>query len=593
MNLFNIDTTKHLNSIIDAYSSVYGEEYHDIISSKIKKAIIIQFYDIDGYEDYLSYIKRCKRRELALIFFNKIGFNFENISITKPFDNDVAYLMDMFLGTDYTCFDPSLDKYFSPICAFNPQNNKNSEKILENKIKLINFLLRDKNLLITQDNYVFFTKTPEYYKVLKKINFYYHIYLSLLTQYQEFEAKLKSYEDFIDIEKNKLKENINLKKNELFNDIFPLINDDVKFILKELPILEQQNIILGNRELELKTPFEYFSKECMNSLYSNETSLDEKYWIIFFQSTYLKNLGIKFGDENSILVDNNDDVIKYLNLIESNEIKPYIPSEEIITIMQTLRLEKYQKAVFEYITNRSDFIFNYQHFIDNISNKNLLFHQILSDDICILENGSRNIKNDFVSIMFFTFKRNYGGKLMHCFIHELGHIIDQTECGCGFETNTFMCNSSDKNKYNPSHRKYEKFNEALTDIYTLEVLDILHKQGIYIIEDKNITCENTSSFNTSIYVKELLYPLLRDYRYYISKSKIYANPDYLIEVIGLKNYEDLVNIVNKVDSLVDCGLITKNDIELEQEYAIQLEKLNEVYANISNYHNSIKHILIK
>ena len=48
MNLFNIDTTKHLNSIIDAYSSVYGEEYHDIISSKIKKAIIIQFYDIDG-----------------------------------------------------------------------------------------------------------------------------------------------------------------------------------------------------------------------------------------------------------------------------------------------------------------------------------------------------------------------------------------------------------------------------------------------------------------------------------------------------------------------------------------------------------------
>ena len=54
-----------------------------------------------------------------------------------------------------------------------------------------------------------------------------------------------------------------------------------------------------------------------------------------------------------------------------------------------------------------------------------------------------------------------------------------------------------------------------------------------------------------------------------------------------------MNIVNKVDSLVDCGLITKNDIELEQEYAIQLEKLNEVYANISNYHNSIKHILIK
>lgn len=595
MNLFNIDINKVLPNIIDAYSSVYGEEYSDIISKKINSAIVIQYYDLDGYEDYLSYIKRCKRREFAITFLNNIGFNFSDIPFSKQFDEDVSKILDIFLGSEYTCFDSYLDKYFSPICAFDPKNNVDSEKLLENKIKLINYLLSDKKLLITKDNYEYFTKTPEYSRVLKKIVFYYHIYIALQRKYQEFESLLIPYQEFINNEKEKQKIHFESKRSELFNIVFPLVSDDVKLTLKSLDLQEQIDILLGTRDLSLKTPLEYFSQNDMNKLYSNDVSIDEKYWIIFFQSAYLKSLGISFDGDYIISRESEEYVKKYLEFLKTDSVKKCIPSQETIEIIENARDDKYNEALFEYYTERDDFKSNYSFFVDNATNKNFLFQQILSNDICIIECGGRNANNDFISLMFFTFKKNFGGKLMHCFVHELGHIIDQNENGCGFETSTYQCNPSEKNQYDETHRKYEKFNETLNDIYALEVLDILQNKGTYLIEDKSITSDDTSSFNTSIYVKQLLYPLIEKYRYYVSKSKIYANPNYLIEAIGLKNYEDLIDIVNKVTSLVDNGLYSKSNhsIELEKEYFEQLDLLDEVYSNINDYHNCVKHILIK
>ena len=73
MDNLSIDFKKLLPFAVDAFTKVYGEEYRDIIFQRINKAVIIPYHDIEGLSDYISYIKRCKRREYAINFLDKIG----------------------------------------------------------------------------------------------------------------------------------------------------------------------------------------------------------------------------------------------------------------------------------------------------------------------------------------------------------------------------------------------------------------------------------------------------------------------------------------------------------------------------------------
>ena len=595
MNLFYIDVNKIIPDIIDAYSLVYGEEYKNMISHKIKNSIIIQYYDIEGYEEYISYIKRCKRKELAVTFLHHIGIDtneYQEGLYSKPLSEETKNILENFLGSEYTCFDTYLDNYFSPICAFDTNNSIDKEKLLDNKIKLLNFFRKDKKK-ITRDTFDSFSKTNEYQVILKRIYFCFYMYKYMFRQYQDFESKLKPLEEFINSEKESFENEFYSNKIELFNTIFPTIQNNVKLLLKTKCIEEQYDTLIGLRDLSYKTPIEYFSEEDMNKLKDESVSLDEKYWIVFFQTNYLKNLGVKFNEDYILSIENSKFINDYLDFISKEDIQKLIPSKEIIDLTQKTREENYQNALYNYYTNRSDFTDNYSRFYDNPQNKNFLYQQIVSNDVCVIDGGGRNSKNIFFSIMFFTFKKNYGGKIDHCFIHELGHIIDQNENGCGFEASTYGCNTGDKNPYVDSVRKYEKFNETINDIYTIKVLDILRSKDIHLIENKFISCYDTSSFNTSIYLKNLLIPLIEKYGDYVSKAKIYANPNYLIEAIGLKNYEDLVNIVNKVYYLLDNGLFCSDNHSesLEKEYCEQLEILERTYQNIDEFHNSIKHIL--
>ena len=62
MDNLSIDFNRLLPFAIDAFTKVYGEEYHDIIFQRINNTIIIPYHDIEGLNDYILYIKRCKRR---------------------------------------------------------------------------------------------------------------------------------------------------------------------------------------------------------------------------------------------------------------------------------------------------------------------------------------------------------------------------------------------------------------------------------------------------------------------------------------------------------------------------------------------------
>lgn len=588
--MYSIDIDSILPFAIDAFTHIYGEEYHDVISSRIKKSIIFQYYDINGFEDYIDYIKRCKRRELSYEFLKQIGFEIDNYdSFSSQFDDKIKTILDCLVGNEYAVFDKQLVYYFAPIFAFDKKNNIDSNKLMENKLKIIN-LLKSGDTSVNFDNFDKFKNTYEYMCILQKISLFKNIYNILCYRYDDFERELLKYNDFIENEKNRFEEIMYSKRISFFNEIFPLINDEIKLKLKNMPITFQEETLVGNRDLSEKSPIEYFSLSDINKLRDKSVSMEDKFWIIYFQSNFLKNIGIEV-DNDIISCDTDECISKYLNFISNPEISKYIPNNELIISIENERNKKYNEAINNYYTQRYDFINNIKYFVDNDFNRQFLLKQILQNEICVLSCGGKNVNTDFLSLMFYTIKKNQGGKLLLCLIHELDHIINQTEKGCAFESYNQLYDFHDKNPFDDSIRKYEIFNEILSDIFALEAVNYLHNNNHYLIEEKKYTSENNINFNTPSCLKNILHPFVEKFRYYICKSKINSDPSYLIDAIGLQNFESLVYSVNKIDYMIKNGLF-KNDAYLNEYYA-EIDKIEKIYHDIDIFHQSIKHLLKK
>ena len=125
---------------------------------------------------------------------------------------------------------------------------------------------------------------------------------------------------------------------------------------------------------------------------------------------------------------------------------------------------------------------------------------------------------------------------------------------------------------------FEKISVSSNEIY------------VFNFEDKKYISDN-NGFNTSSCLRTILYPLINKYRYYICKSKINSDPSYLIDAIGLQNFESLVYSINKIDNMIKNGLF-KND-EYLSEYYSELEKIEKIYYDIDIFHHSIKRLLKK
>lgn len=272
---------------------------------------------------------------------------------------------------------------------------------------------------------IFFTKTVEFERIIKRINIYKSIYNNLFNKYNEFEKELNPYKKFIQKEKDNFDEIMYGKRIEFFNEIFPLIDDDIKLKILNKNLTLQEDIIVGNRDLSEKTSLEYFSEEDINILKSDEYSIDDKYWIMFFQSNYLRSLDVNIN-EDLLFCQNSDDVNKYLDFIYSEDIVKLIPTQDVILTINEKRNVKYNEVINNYYTQREDFMYNIKYFVDNEYNRKFLLTQILNNEICVLSCGGRNTNSEFLSLMFFTIKKSHGDKLLHCFTHEIGHIIDQT-----------------------------------------------------------------------------------------------------------------------------------------------------------------------
>ena len=591
MDNISIDLKKVLPFVIEAFTFVYGEKYRDIISDKINNAIIIQHYNIESLKEYILYIEECQKREYAVKFLEKIGVNVEKYkkaNYTEELDSEVENLLEYYIDSSYFGFSDKTD-YYVPLEAFKQGNNENPKKLLQNKIKIINYLLDDEHELVTEKNFDLFTKTEEYQQILKKIDELNLVYEPLLSEYRKREEKLKPYKDYLDSETGRKAKILEKNKQLLFEDIYQKLPMSMKAALSSKSLEEKITTILGSTDIGSASIIELFNSNRMKKLKSENVDVLTKSVIVSRQLNYLKSIcgyivsgkEIKFGTEENIN--------KYLTFLEQEDVKQYIPSDDLIHFVTSTREKKYEEALREYYTTREDFL-NFKEQGFNEDSLEYIYENMKGESVFVFGRGATTDDNKFVSIMFYTIRNDDGGSLCFTFMHECGHIIDQNENGIAFESCMDFSDSSMKNPYDSTCRRYEKFNETLNDIFTIEAIEFLHSQGIYLIEPQKFTLEDVSNYNTALITKNLLQPLLLKFRSQVISAKINADQNELTRYIGQDNFEELVDVVNKVDYLSRNGVINKIETspedELVKEYFKQVNRAEKIYHNIDDYYDN-------
>lgn len=161
---------------------------------------------------------------------------------------------------------------------------------MENKIKIINFLLDDAHEQITEKNFDLFVETEEYHRILEKIDKLNIVYEQLLLEHRKWEQQLHPYEQFVESETKRKEEIIERKKESLFLDIYLKLPTVIINAISDKTLEEKMNIIFGYLDISFVTTIESFSSEKMKKLESKGVSLTDKSFIICLQAKVLDAL---------------------------------------------------------------------------------------------------------------------------------------------------------------------------------------------------------------------------------------------------------------------------------------------------------------
>ena len=212
-DLLNIDFKGLLPSVIEAFTYVYGEEYHDIIAKKLNSSFIIGYQNYDMFKQYINRLYECKNRELAIKFLNMIGedtSNYKSQNYTEDFDGKTRELLKIYLSSLYEAF-PTFTRttiYDNDIpikCLRESYDEFSIFGILDKDVfDLINHLRGTEIDKITE-----FVKTDEYQEIYNRVSEYVKIYESLLKEQNEWSKQFSHYYEILKIDqenKNSIKE---------------------------------------------------------------------------------------------------------------------------------------------------------------------------------------------------------------------------------------------------------------------------------------------------------------------------------------------------------------------------------------------------
>ncbi len=583
MNILDNEIQKAIQEnmpyIIDAYAKVYGGEHRKLIEERANRIVYVIYNNVYGIEEYISFLRNCKEKELAIKFLEKIGFDIDKNQTgmyAKALDEHIYNLIEHYIGKYFWIGN---DTFLNGIKAWKVDD----EYVKPERIKFINFFRGENEDIITEETFQDFCKTDEYKKILEKITEYLKVYDGIEQEYKDYLQELAPYEEYVQ-EENQRKDDIEKQKRiMIYKQIEEKLTDDIKNYLDEnySNIDEKSKHFLGE-DLGVKSYIEYFSKRDEEKLSYVSISEKEKKDIYYYRRRYFRFIGVK---EGPFFYSDKENYKEYIN----RGYGKLIPTQDIVQEITNLKENAYYEYKKEFLCNSKDFMKNAKNFGNTEESIKEIYSRVKNEKICVTSGKN---SDGFISILFFTIWSNGGGILDHLLLHEIGHAIEtegikkNNDHRSGFEFGTI---DVPKNPYNEEKRKYERINETLRDMLTMEVTDILHEQGIYILEKKELIKE-TKDVNTYNLCKKLLTRFLSQYRKEIVGVLLYGDIETLYNTIGEENFEELNDIVNRVEYFIEkFGLIqrlannSQNEDTVIREYNRQLERLNKVYDNMEKH----------
>lgn len=400
-----------------------------------------------------------------------------------------------------------------------------------------------------------------------------------LEEYDKYLKEIEPYQRYVDSESKRKREMETSRINMLYERIVDFLPDDIKaFLNGKYSSLDEKSKALLETDIGIKSYIEFFSEEDEKMLNDASTSEHDKNKICYNRRRYFQKIGAMI---DKTVDDFETDREFYEYCIQQEHIKKLIPPARLATGINKLRKEAYEELERDFIYSSQDFIENTK---DVSQRTRKAIYAIQKENYVCINGGSDD--EGFVPILFYTVRNFEYGKLDMIFLHEVGHAIETELTGnvgfrSGFE---FLTEKNEKNPYNIQKRKYERLNETIMDIFAIEARQALHEQGIYIIEPKELIIKDVKDENTHSIVKQLLTIFLDRYREAIVRARLYGDMDGLYGIIGKENFEELNDVVNRVDSLLG-GLAQKlknnqNEDPVVVEYHRQLERLERIYANM-------------
>lgn len=587
MNLLDIDVQDSIQDIVDAYTKVYGVEHRDVIEKRMNRICYVMYNDVDGMSSYLYFLKNAKQRELAIKFLDQIGIDVskqQERSYAEDLDEETFTLISNYIG-GYWGIEPRFRQNPMRIKAWGSlKEDVNPEYVEEQKIEFINFIRGEDATPITKETFQAFCETDEYKEILSRIEECLQVHGQMSDEYDAYLQEIAPYQQYVDDETKRREDLETSRRNILYEqiafDVPPhmrnLLPDEIK------TFIDEKSKALFSAGLGVKSYIEYFSQEDEHKLSDPSISDYDKDMIYWYRRMYFQNLGVEI---NKKPWDFETDKEFYEYCIGQEHIKKLMPSVGLAKEITQLRTKEYEQFQKDFIYGSQDFIENVRRFGGTPSNIEAIYTLQKDKKICITD-GSDD--QGFMPILFYTVKSGDGGKLDYIFLHEAGHAIEAEDVlGMGYRSGfDYAVGDISANPYNSQERKYERLNETITDIFAIEARQVLHEQDTYIFEPRELIDKNVNDYNTHSIVKDLLTTFLDRYREPVVRARLFGDMQGLYSIIGEKNFEELNDVVNRVDSLK--GLVPKlrdnqNEEPVVIEYHKQLARLEQIYANMENY----------
>ncbi len=521
--LTDITIREKLDDIIDVFTKVYGAQHREIIKERLQNTIYIIYNNLEGVEAYIQFLKECKQKELAVKFLKQIGIDVskQGENYAKPLNKEINSLVYEYLG-DYTHMDLQYENI--------PQS---------------------------------------------KINGYSKIYKQILDEYDKFLKEISSYQEYVDSESKRKFGLQTYYRNLLYTQIEDILPNEIKtFLDRNNNSIMKKSMAFFGEDLEAQSNVDFFSNYYEEKLRDDSVNQEEKSNIYYYRIKYFEKMGVETLKKRDSF---ETDKLYYEYCMKQEKIRKLIPSPDILEKIIRKKNNITKEMQVEYICHSKDFMQNIKKTGDNLNNRKIMYKSHKDTIIALV--GCHYKKKDLVCL-FYTIIKEYRGILDFTLLHELGHAIETENTNIRKYRSGFdFINDNDQNPYNPETRKYERFNETIQDIIAKEARKILYEQGNYIIEPKKFSIENVNDINTSNILKKILMPFWKQYREEIIKYRIYGNKEEFFKVVGEDTFEELNDVVNKVDSLLQSNKqFIKGNISIEYEQ--QLERLKKIYNDM-------------